>query len=213
MTDTYHNFMKKIFLLLFLAVFSTGLLRAVNYGGEVDLGINVSTMSEFHSKVGFRFGIRGIMHIPEIANGVYVNAGAFLSKKGGQIEEIGEDENDIITVSASAYYLEVPIHIGFRCEIIDAISVFTEVGPYFGAGLFGDTKIKTSQVGEDKFHTFGDDKLLDRFDLGIGMRAGIIIFGQVPISVGYDFGLLNNSALTDIDIKHSNFTASIGWIF
>ena len=205
--------MKKFTLFIFSVILCTGAMNAGNFGGEVELGVNVSTMTKFDSKVGFRIGFRGIMNIPEIANGVYVNGGLFISKKGGQTEEVGESKSNVINISSSAYYLEVPIHFGFRCELIDAVSVFSEIGPYFGAGLFGDTKVKTSQIGEDKFHTFGEDNLLKRVDFGIGIRAGIIIFKQVPVAIGYDFGLTNSSTVEDMKIKHGNFTASIGWIF
>ena len=199
--------MKKITLFIFVAILCTGVMNAGNFGGEIELGMNVSTMSKFDSKVGFRMGFRGILNLPELTDGVYVNGGLFLSKKGGEVEQ------DKVTVSSSAYYLEVPVHIGFRCDLLESVAIFSEIGPYIGAGIFGDTKVKTSDIGDEKFSTFGDEHLLKRFDFGLGIRAGVIIFSQMPVSIGYDFGLIDNSSVKDMSIKHGNFTASVGWIF
>ncbi len=70
-----------------------------------------------------------------------------------------------------------------------------------GGSLFGQTD------GED---VFGDDGY-KRFDFGLGLRAGLEFNQKVPVSIGYDFGLLDIN--DGVSAKNRNLTLSVGYKF
>ena len=75
------------------------------------------------------------------------------------------------------------------------------IRPYFGVGLFGKTD------GEDMF----GDEGFKRFDFGLGLRAGLEFNNKIPVSIGYDFGVLD--VFDEVSAKTRNLTISIGYKF
>ena len=72
--------------------------------------------------------------MPQIAQGVYLDMAALLSLKGTQIN--GNDAS----LKFNPYYLEIPIHMGYKYAINDNFAIFGNFGPYFAVGLFGKMK-------------------------------------------------------------------------
>lgn len=69
--------------------------------------------------------------------------------------------------SANLHYLNIPIHIGYMMPVSKKISLFMNVGPYWGVGLFG----KYTMTSGDKDITIAENIFKDylkRFDCGIG---------------------------------------------
>ena len=64
-----------------------------------------------------------------------------------------------------------------------------------------------------KVDTFSDEGGVNRFDFGLGFRLGVELSNRVPISVGYDFGLVNVAKEVDEAVRNSNLTLSIGYKF
>lgn len=174
---------------------------------EVEAGLNLSSMSELDSKIGFHAGVRVGKELPTLFNGAYINGAALLTLKGAE-----KDFGDILDVEFNAYYLEIPVHFGYKYAFNENVSAFGEFGPYFSFGLFGKAKAK-SMGDEAKVDTFSDDGGVKRFDFGLGFRLGIELNNRVPISVGYDFGLINVAKDADESVKNSNLTLSIGYKF
>lgn len=160
---------------------------------EVVAGMNVANldMSGASSRIGFHAGIRTTFGIPSASNGFYANAGALLSLKGCKGAGI----------TLNPYYLDIPVHFGYKYAVNEDLALFGEFGPYFGIGLFGKT---------DGMDVFGDDGY-KRFDVGLGLRAGIEFNQKVPVSIGYDFGVID--VADDISAKNRNLTISVGYKF
>ena len=59
-------------------------------------------------------------------------------------------------------------------------------------------------------HMFGDGGF-KRFDFGLGLRAGLEFNQKVPVSIGYDFGVLD--VADDVSAKTRNLTISVGYKF
>lgn len=155
------------------------------------------------ARVGFHVGVRGTTFLGEDVNqSVYVNAALLLSMKGTKDCLILDENLDLITSKPSAFFLDIPIHIGYKYALSNSVALFGEIGPYFGIGLFG-TK-----------HIF-DKHALKRFDLGAGFRAGAEFKKKFSASLGYDFGFLNlNDGLTgDGKIRQRNVYISLGYRF
>ncbi len=210
--------MKKVLFTLFLVVISIATYSQVRW--EANAGMNLSKFSYLTTttRIGFHVGVRG--EIP-VAESVYANAGLLFSLKGTSqdVGEYGSSKTD-------AYYVEVPIHIGYRYSVNETISLFGEAGPYFAVGLFGKAKA-SSAIGFDNYiYSYSDEsydtfKAYKRFDFGLGARVGVEYLSKYTFSVGYDLGLTNiytdtydyDAIQLATDVKTRNFYISLGYKF
>ena len=187
--------MKRFYSTLLVALVTAfGFLSyAGNPSWEVVAGMNVAKLnvSGASSRIGFHAGIRATYDIQSADQGFYVNAAALLSLKGCKAEG----------VKLNPYYLDIPVHAGYKYEVNESVALFSEFGPYFGIGLFGKTG------GEN---VFGDGGF-KRFDFGLGLRVGIEICDKVPVSLGYDFGMLD--VFDGVSAETRNLTVSVGYKF
>lgn len=215
--------MKKLFLILCVALVSVSTFAQSNLSWEGQVGMNVAKLtSGYDSKIGYHIGARAKMELPTLATGLYANAGAFLTLKGASFD-MGELGNGKTNMN----YLEIPVHVGYQYAINDDFSIFGEFGPYFAIGLFGKTKgevMDFNDLGEqisnsDSYNTFDEFK---RFDFGLGLRFGIELKQKYTLSIGYDFGFINGWKEPDIDddaiditgnVKNRNLTIGVGYKF
>ena len=188
--------MKKIFSTVIVAIVAVMMSFSAQAEGaqwEVVAGMNVANVdaSGASSRIGFHAGARMTLGIPSVSHGFYGNAAALLSLKG--FKAVG--------ITLNPFYLDIPVHFGYKYAVNNNLALLGEFGPYFGIGLFGQTD------GED---VFGDDGY-KRFDFGLGLRAGLEFNQKVPISIGYDFGLLDIN--DGVSAKNRNLTLSVGYKF
>lgn len=187
--------MKK-FITLFIAMFlSIGTItEAKGLDLEGVVGMNVANLdaAAASSRIGFHVGLRGTYAFSSPASGLYANGAALLSLKGAKV----------LGITFNPYYIEIPVHIGYKYGITNNVAMFGEFGPYFGIGVFGTTE------GED---VFGDVIGYNRFDVGLGIRAGFEFNQKFNVSLGYDFGLAD--VADDASLKNRNFTISLGYKF
>lgn len=183
----------------------TGAMNVANYAMEVE-GISFNP----DSRIGFRAGFRMEMDAPFIYDGFYFDAEALLSAKGAKFDSSsGEDAASVIS---RPYYLEIPIHIGYRYMFGQGnVGIFGSFGPYFGVGLFGTNKVTVAGV-ETKPDAFSSDGL-KRFDFGLGLRAGVAMFEHYRIYVGYDWGLIDVAKSGGNKINNRNFYVGASYMF
>lgn len=183
----------------------TGAMNVANYAMEVE-GISFNP----DSRIGFRAGFRMEMDAPFIYDGFYFDAEALLSAKGAKFDSSsGEDAASVIS---RPYYLEIPIHIGYRYMFGQGnVGIFGSFGPYFGVGLFGTNKVTVAGV-ESKPDAFSSDGL-NRFDFGLGLRAGVAMFEHYRIYVGYDWGLIDVAKSGGNKINNRNFYVGASYMF
>lgn len=223
--------MKRILLLVAIVATSVMSVNAQeNLKWGVVAGMNLSKMSTtgLDSKVGYHVGVRAELGLPQVANGLYLDASALLSAKGAKM-----DFGDLGSQKINANYLEIPIHIGYKYAVNDNFSVFGSFGPYFSYGLFGQTKVEELDYDDEyelintsnKYDTFGDDGL-KRFDCGLGLRVGVEIKKIYRVALGYDFGLTETykskfeageENYEELDFgsgaKNRNLTISVAYMF
>lgn len=216
--------MKKLLLIACAAILGLNGMAQNNVKFEGVVGMNIAKMDVYDSKPGFHIGVRGELALPSLVNGLYTNAGLLVSQKGAKL-----DLGDLGKVKLNAYYLELPIHIGYKYNLNEDFSLFGEFGPYFAFGLGGKHKVTeldfdyegNETYNEYSYNTFDSMK---RFDAGLGFRIGAEFKQKYTISLGYDFGLVNtwkgnseNAEDDGLDLtsscKNKNFTISIGYKF
>ncbi|WP_438850576.1 porin family protein, partial [Bacteroides acidifaciens] len=175
-------------------------------------GMNVSkyTITGFDSRIGFHAGVKAELGLSQEASGAYMDFAALLTLKGAKI-----DGGSIASIKFNPYYLEVPVHVGYKYAVNDDFALFGNVGPYIAVGLFGKAKAKvdgniadlgelgTNSASED---IFGDDGL-KRFDFGLGLKAGVEFSKKYQLAISYDFGLVE--VAKDLGMKNRNLMISL----
>lgn len=183
----------------------TGAMNVANYAMEVD-GISFNP----DSRIGFRAGFRMEMDAPFIYDGFYFDGEVLLSAKGAKFDTSSGD--DVSSVVSRPYYLEIPLHIGYRYMFGRGnFGIFGSFGPYFGVGIFGTNKVTVAGV-ESKPDAFSSDGL-KRFDFGVGLRAGVTMFDHYRIYLGYDWGLIDVAKSGGNKINNRNFYVGASYMF
>lgn len=178
-----------LFIAVILAAGTAASAKDIQFEGVVGMNISDLDGSGCSSRVGFHLGVRGTYAFQRQTKGVYVNGAALLSLKGTKSHGI----------TYNPFYLEIPIHIGYKHPIASNVAMFGEFGPYFGIGLFGTTE------GTD---TFSDEVGFERFDAGLGLRVGFEFSRKFNVAIGYDFGLTD--AVKRSSLKNNNVSISVG---
>lgn len=164
---------------------------------EIVAGMNVASYNQdgASSRIGFHAGVRGDYYVTGSQEGFYFNAGLMLSLKGCTVDFISKSSR------LNPFYLDIPVHVGYKYSVTDNIGIFADFGPYFSFGLFGKTE------GES---VFGDEGL-KRFDAGLGLRGGVEFNKKFNVSLGYDWGLVD--VVDSGNLKNRNFMVSLGYKF
>lgn len=209
--------MKKVLLFFVLVAMSVVSVNAQdNLKWGVMAGMNVSkyTITGFDSRIGFHAGVKAELGLSQEASGAYMDFAALLTLKGAKI-----DGGSIASIKFNPYYLEVPVHVGYKYAVNDDFALFGNVGPYIAVGLFGKVKAKvdgniadlgelgTNSASED---IFGNDGL-KRFDFGLGLKAGVEFSKKYQLAISYDFGLVE--VAKDLGMKNRNLMISLGYMF
>lgn len=144
--------------------------------------------------------MRANKEFPSVTKGFYGNVGAFISSKGSSSELLG-------TTESRAYYLDIPVHVGYKKNLNDKFALFGEAGPYLGCGLLGTTKTTTPFAGKagtttgfeglagtttkDKAETTTEDffESAPRLAYGLGVRVGMEFKQKYTASIAYDHSL------------------------
>lgn len=209
--------MKKIlvlFVLTAIAMVSVNAQDNLKWGVMAGMNVSKYTFTGFDNRVGFHAGVKAELGLSQEASGAYMDFAALLTLKGAKI-----DGGSIATVKFNPYYLEIPVHVGYKYAVNEDFALFGSVGPYLAVGLFGKAKLKVdgdiadiAELGDNSMSEdiFGDDGL-KRFDFGLGLKAGVEFSKKYQIAISYDFGLVE--VAKDLGMKNRNLMISLGYMF
>lgn len=224
--------MKKILLTMFLASAFSMAGKAQDFRVGVTGGYNLSAPSAYDAKSGFHVGLKGELGLPQVTKGLYMDFGLMLSSHGwksaGYYYNGGYNRStEAVPGTPSSgyasdwectpYYLSIPVHVGYKFPAGRNVSLFVNAGPYFNIGLFGKAKETiTPDNGKATTYTRADnvfsDKMQERFDWGLGFRAGVEIRRHIQLAIGYDWGM-KNIYKKGVDCKNRIFTVSCTYMF
>lgn len=208
--------MKKLKLSLLIALLGmVSLVSAQDISFNVKGGLNLSNFSgdipDTKMKPGFHIGVGADF---EFAPNISILSGLFFSNKGAKIDgEIDLGDYDILAaeVTVNANYLQLPVHVAYKIDVMPGTKVVLHGGPYIAYGIGGKTKAEIAGLSE-KVDTFGSDGLdLKPFDVGLGLGVGAE-FGKILVDLGWDMGLSNISNNVG-EIKTQNAYLSLGYKF
>jgi hypothetical protein len=114
------------------------------------------------------------------------------------------------TETSRLNFLKLPVYAGYKIDAGLGLNIILAAGPYFAYGLNGSEG------------AYGDDGMFTRFDAGLSAMGGIQ-FNKIQITVGYDFGLIDQmdiegwSTAKDIlglsAVQNRNIKVSAGYFF
>ena len=209
--------MKKIlvlFVLTAIAMVSVNAQDNLKWGVMAGMNVSKYTFTGFDNRVGFHAGVKAELGLSQEASGAYMDFAALLTLKGAKI-----DGGSIATVKFNPYYLEIPVHVGYKYAVNENFALFGSVGPYLAVGLFGKAKLKVdgdiadiAELGGNSMSEdiFGDDGL-KRFDFGLGLKAGVEFSKKYQVAISYDFGLIE--VIKEVRMKNRNLMISLGYMF
>ena len=160
--------MKKLLTLALAAIMCAGSAKALDYVPEPGFtfqgffGMNISNFRYTDSsadcltdpKAGFNIGVRGEYMLPS-CYGVFVNLGVGYTMKGAKLDDVVGLEGRDVTVKYRPYYIEIPLHVGYRYNVLENLGVYADFGPYFAIGVNGKEKYDfDSDAVKDYSHKF-----------------------------------------------------------
>ena len=201
--------MKKIFALALAAIMCASSAKALEYIPESGFtvqglfGMNISNFRHPDAafdgltdpKAGFNLGVRGEYMLPS-CYGVFVNLGVNYTMKGAKMDVAASLPDDYsCTVKYRPCYIEIPLHVGYRFNVLDNLGVFADFGPYFAIGVNGKEKFEfDGDAVEDRSTKFFRNSKMDlgeiqRYDFGLGFRVGAEYANHHSLNFSFDWGL------------------------
>lgn len=163
----------------------------VSFG--IRAGLNMATTKFADSydgtrmTIGFHFGVVADIKLTDM---FYFTPGLLYSGKGYKYDKIE---------TASASYVDIPLHLSARFGDVDQLQFQVNAGPYVAMGIGG--KIKSEK----------NDSEIDFFDYYKGFDYGLSVGGGILISCHYYVGLSLQVGFADY--RNQNISIGIGYNF
>lgn len=177
--------MKKIFVTMttmMLATSTFAQLKSVDW--QITAGYTNSSVTDMGTVSGFKIGAIGEIALPQLHENVFANAGLEFVSKGCEYDLV------LAKIDVTSYYLQIPVHVGYRYPLTSEVNVLGEAGPFFAFGLGGSGEMKAFG-SKSTTDAFGDDGIFKRFDAGLGFKISAEYQNKYVLSFGYNFGLVN----------------------
>lgn len=198
--------MKRIYLFIVMVILGLN-VHAQDNGFGVRAGVNIASMTNYNSKVGFHVG--GMYRLQLLSDmPLFFEPGLELQFKGGKLTQSGASN------TLNLVYVEVPAMIAYRFRINDKWAIQPAVGPFFSFGVSGT--VKQSYMGQNQSaDLFGSNGGLKRGDVGLKIALGALI-SRVYFGIGYDLSFINmpkNYTKGDQKLRNGSFYISAGYNF
>ena len=181
--------MKRNLVFVLFALVSVVGFSQVSWNAKV--GMNISNFTgdfDMNAKVGFKIGGGMEYGFNEIWS---LQPSLFVSSKGAK-----KDELSVNAVVANF-------------NVADNTNIVLSAGPYFACGIAGNSKVDLGK-GRLEVDTFGDDGLLKRGDVGLGIGVAAE-FGKIIAGLDGQFGFVD--VMDNVNGKNLNLSISVGYKF
>lgn len=192
-------------LLISLNAIASNAVRFGIIGGE-----NKSTFKRGYSGGNLSgFYIRSTSEIPLFTNNIYSNSSTLISIKS--------DKN----LESNALYIDIPLFLKYKCSLSKKKSVFISGCPILSYVIGGTYPTDESSAYYNIISLYDNTDvlfkdlyyLLNRFDLAIGINAGIELSKHYQFSTRYDFSIIDISHNSYYTIHGKNFKLSLAYFF
>lgn len=181
----------------------------------LSLSLNVFSQNLWYAGAGYlnsayRFVSYDGAAVTTNSNGFYVGAGYETSVRG--IENFYLDVQLLYSyqgdkygdVTENIHMLSIPFRAKYKAHITDQFGIFGYGGPVASFGLAANEK-----QGNFSYSLYGDDGMLNRFDVKLGLGAGIEFSRKIVFRVGYDWGLFNILTVDDVKMHINIFHVDV----
>lgn len=164
---------------------------------------NTNTTAEWPGWNGFFAGARYNFNLP--VRGLSLVPGVNLSF-------MFSNPTGVTNTHSNEIALNIPIHVAYTYPINNNIKLRAVGGPGMQIGLVnntiytvpGQTNITSNYVGLGA---------RNRFNLTLGLGAGVVISNHFLATLGFDFGLLNLTTANNFTLHRHALTLGFGYIF
>jgi hypothetical protein len=122
------------------------------------------------------------------------------------------DEILSVDYKTRAHVLDIPVHLAMDFPLTDNVNAFVSAGPDFSYALSNKTTADLPIVGETTANLYGDDSDYSRFNMQLGVCAGVSL-NKVVLKFGYHWGVIDLNKADNIKVKGNTLSASIGYNF
>ena len=136
--------MKKLRLTTLVVLLAIVASASAQVGLGIRGGVNMSNLygdelSDKNVQIGFHVGLAADYEfIPNVA----VQSGLYFVTKGAKYSgELGSLSGDI---SMNPMYLQVPVHLAYKMDVMPGTRIVFHAGPYAAYGVAGKSKLKLS---------------------------------------------------------------------
>ena len=176
--------------------------------------------------VGYRVGAGAEFGF---ADGFYINPGLYFLSRGAKTEGVAIAGTKV-DATLWLHNVEIPVHVGYRAAIAPDMAVSIQAGPWFSYGFLGKRVYKATgdglaadaakkvvdELNKGDNNPYKDGKVVKQslkpFDLGVGMQAAFE-YRQFGVNLGFEYGLLNTSAIENVKVNNMNFYVGLGYRF
>ena len=217
--------MKKKFVTYFILLVFCLPIAAQNFRVGVTAGTNLHSSTNIDARMGFSIGAKGEYGFNSLDEGWYEDASLLLESHAWKVEfgELGLHLYKSSRQYTTSWYLNLPIHVGYRFPVSQDVKMLFNAGPFVGLGLFGTSKYEIvfmdggTEKGTiyDNIFTAKDAlgrKIQNRFSWGAGLRFGIEVKDKYQFMLGYDRGFNKFSSLFG-NSRMNLFSASVAYMF
>lgn len=195
------------FILLVGLVASLNMFAQFPVSLGVKAGMNLSEIQELEDdlRVGVNIGVTAELGLP---SNFYLMSGLEFTTKGAKGKNIVVDGSGSSTKATyNAMYLQLPVHAGYKLDLVPGTKLVFRAGPYLAYGIGGKVKWDEKRIEEQDF--FGDNA--NRFDFGIGGSVGVEFIDKINVSLGADQGL--TKVIRETKTKNRCAYVSVGYKF
>ena len=173
---------------------------------SVNAGYLNSTLATKNTKSGANGAYVGVSFNLPVAGGLSVAPGVYYSglfSKNTELFGFG-------TGSFQEHAVNVPVYLNYGIQLSRDTEFFIFGGPTAQYGLASKVKHEVGSINTTVDNYADSD--FNRFNVylggGVGMNAGGII-----VTVGYDYGMMNQYKNTDVACHRSNIKIGVGFAF
>ena len=169
---------------------TAGYLLSANKASASTGGTTVTTNDDgFYVGAGYESPVNGIENFYLEGQLLY----SYLGDKNGDVTE-------------NIHMLNVPFRAKYKVNITDQFGIFGYGGPVASFGLAANNK-----KGNVSYSLYGDDGIINRVDLKLGIGAVIELSQKIVFRVGYDWGLFNMSKINNVKMKINWFHVGVAY--